>query len=65
MLRGVYDLKAEQCQACQYKTTDHEKMIRHKEKYCPARTKENETKFTCLIPDGIGKNKGEKRDEHI
>ena len=41
-LGGVHDLKAEQCQACQYKTTDHEKMIRHKEKYCPAKTKENE-----------------------
>ena len=28
--------KAEQCE-CGYKTTDHEKMIRHKDKYCKYR----------------------------
>lgn len=29
-------IKAEECPECGYKTTDHEKMIRHKEKYCTA-----------------------------
>jgi len=35
-------VKAEECPSCGYKTTDHEKMIRHKEKYCKDRVGENE-----------------------
>ena len=31
-------VKAEQCEECGYKTTDHAKMIRHKEKYCRYRS---------------------------
>ena len=34
-------IKAEECRECGYKTTDHAKMIRHKEKYCKNRKVRN------------------------
>ena len=65
MLRGVYDMKAEQCQACQYKTTDHEKMIRHKEKYCPAKTKENELMIVGLYARVSTKDKEQNPENQL
>jgi len=49
--------KAEQCRDCGYKTTDHDKMIRHKDKYCRYRERESEKQKSL---DAYGVIKHEK-----